>query len=65
MIVAVQNSVLPRQVVEQDQTLLVPSDPSHLLAAVGHYFALPTQVGTAEQNQVDSSLPTAGTAGPN
>jgi hypothetical protein len=64
MIAAGQNSVLPRQIVEQDQTLLVSPDPSHLVAVVGHYSAPPTQVGTAEQNQMDSILPTAGTADP-
>ena len=65
MIAVVRNSALPRQVVEQDQVLLVPSDPSHPVAVAGHCSAHSRKEGIAEQNRVHSILPAAETIGPN
>jgi len=64
-IAVVQHSALPKQVVEQDQTLLVPSDPSHLIAVAGHCSAHPKKEGIAEQNQKHSTPPAAEPVGAN
>lgn len=65
MIAVVQNSALPKQVVEQDQEHLVPSDPSHLIAVAGYCSVHSRKEGIAEQNWVHSILLAAATVGPN